>query len=49
LKARQAPSAPALRPEFVPDQPWETEFFVDNELPMHHSIQLALASFTSRH
>lgn len=49
LKARQTPSTPALRPEFVPDQPWETDFFVDNEMPVHHSIQLALASFTPRH
>ena len=49
LKARQAPPAPALRPEFVPDQPWETDFFVENEMPARSDVQIALASYRPRH
>lgn len=35
-----ASSAPAPGPggQYVPDQPWETEFFVDNTLPTRHYV-----------
>jgi hypothetical protein len=48
LKARQAAPQTSTRPDFVPDQPWETEFYVDNDLPSHSSAQFALASFPRR-
>ncbi len=46
LKARQ--SAPVTRSDFLPDQPWETEFYVENNIPGHRAMQLALASFSPR-
>ncbi len=47
LKAR--PTAPATpRSDFVPDQPWETEFYVENDISGRRAIQLALASFSPR-
>ncbi|HSU98016.1 MAG TPA: hypothetical protein VLI40_12350 [Gemmatimonadaceae bacterium] len=44
LKGRQA--APAQpRSSYGPDQPWETEFYVENDIAGQREIQLALASF----
>jgi hypothetical protein len=44
LKARQvAPAQP--RSSYGPDQPWETEFYVENDISGQREIQLALASF----
>jgi hypothetical protein len=49
LKARQTTTpAPMTRSEFVPDQPWETEFFVENDISGRRAIQLALATFAPR-
>lgn len=47
LKSRQTAPAPS-RSEFVPDQPWETEFFVENDVSGRRAIQVALASFAPR-
>jgi hypothetical protein len=47
LKARQTVPAPT-RAEFVPDQPWETDFYVENDISGRRAMQLALASFTPR-
>lgn len=47
LKARSTTQAPT-RSEFVPDQPWETEFFVENDISGRRAIQIALASFAPR-
>ena len=45
LKGRQA--APAQpRADYGPDQPWETDFYVDNDISARHDIQIALASFS---
>ena len=45
LKGRQA--APAQpRAAYGPDQPWETDFYVDNDISGRHDIQIALASFS---
>jgi len=44
LKARQVvPVQP--RSVYGPDQPWETEFYVENDIAGQREIQLALASF----
>ncbi len=44
LKARQVvPVQP--RSSYGPDQPWETEFYVENDIAGQREIQLALASF----
>lgn len=44
LKPRQvAPAQP--RANYGPDQPWETEFYVENDIAGRREIQLALASF----
>jgi hypothetical protein len=44
LKGRQA--APAQpRSSYGPDQPWETEFYVENDIAAQREMQLALASF----
>ncbi len=48
LKPRSTPIGSTLRPEFVPDQPWETDFYVDNDISGRHAIQLALATFPAR-
>lgn len=48
LKARQTVPTATVHPEFVPDQPWETDFYVENGISGGHAIQLALASFTPR-
>lgn len=47
LKARQTVPAPT-RAEFVPDQPWETDFYVENDISGRRAMQLALASYTPR-
>jgi hypothetical protein len=47
LKARQAVPAPT-RAEFVPDQPWETDFYVENDISGRRAMQIALASYTPR-
>ena len=45
LKGRQiAPAQP--RADYGPDQPWETDFYVDNDIGARHDIQIALASFS---
>lgn len=47
LKERQtAPAQP--RNEYLPDQPWETDFYVDNDISGRHAIQVALASYSRR-
>lgn len=47
LKAHQTvPVAP--RSTYGPDQPWETEFYVENDIAGQREIQLALASFGHR-
>ena len=47
LKARlTVPVAP--RATYGPDQPWETEFYVENDIAGQREIQLALASFGHR-
>jgi len=44
LKGRQvAPAQP--RANYGPDQPWETEFYVENDIVGRREIQIALASF----
>lgn len=48
LKGRQTAPAPATRSDFVPDQPWETEFYVENDISGRRAMQLALASFSPR-
>ena len=48
LKTRATPAGAGVRPEFVPDQPWETDFYVDNDISGRHAIQIALASFPPR-
>ncbi|MEO6865962.1 MAG: hypothetical protein ABI229_10955 [Gemmatimonadaceae bacterium] len=48
LKTRSTTSAPTTRSEFVPDQPWETEFYVENDISGRRAIQLALATFSPR-
>ena len=48
LKPHATPASPALKPDFVPDQPWETDFYVDNDVSGRHAIQIALASFPNR-
>lgn len=50
VKARPSttpPAGPDAR-QFIPDQPWETEFFVDNYVPGSHrgAPRLTLASVT---
>lgn len=44
LKARQTSPVPP-RASYGADQPWETEFFVENDIAGRREIQLALASF----
>jgi len=47
LKGREA--APAQpRANYSPDQPWETDFYVDNDIAGRHEIGTALASFGRR-
>lgn len=47
LKERQtAPAQP--RAEYLPDQPWETDFYVENDIVGRREIQVALASFSRR-
>ena len=47
LKGRQVvPVQP--RATYGPDQPWETEFYVENDIAGQREIQLALASFGRR-
>jgi hypothetical protein len=47
LKGRQtAPIQP--RSEYLPDQPWETDFYVENDIAGRRGIQVALASFSRR-
>ena len=48
LKASKTAPAPAARQQYVPDQPWETEFFVENDISGRRAIQIALASFEPR-
>lgn len=44
-----ATSSPESRRQFVPDQPWETEFFVDNDIPIPAGRTVfALASLSRR-
>lgn len=45
--SKATPSAP-LRHEYLPDQPWETEFYVENDVSGRQAMQLALASFKPR-
>ncbi|MEO7104706.1 MAG: hypothetical protein ABI311_14985 [Gemmatimonadaceae bacterium] len=45
--SKATPSAP-LRHEYLPDQPWETEFYVENDVSGRQAMQLALASFNPR-
>jgi hypothetical protein len=50
LKARQA-APPTAHPQFVPDQPWETEFYVENDMSTSSGaspMRFALASFSPR-
>jgi hypothetical protein len=49
LKGRQAAPSPTTRSEFMPDQPWETEFYVENDVSGRVAMQIAFASFTPRH
>jgi hypothetical protein len=46
--SKTTPTGPSAS-EYVPDQPWETEFYVDNDVVGRQQIQLALASFKPRH
>jgi hypothetical protein len=50
LKPGQATPSP-LSPHslYLPDQPWETEFYVENDISGRRAGQLALASFNPRH
>ncbi|MDQ2890583.1 MAG: hypothetical protein M3R65_08530 [Gemmatimonadota bacterium] len=48
LKPRATPVGGTVRGEFVPDQPWETDFYVDNDVSGRHAIQIAFASFSPR-
>ncbi|MEO7041597.1 MAG: hypothetical protein ABI035_04980 [Gemmatimonadaceae bacterium] len=45
--SKATPSAP-LRHEYLPDQPWETEFYVENDVSGRQAMQVALASFKPR-
>jgi len=49
LKARTTPNAGELDPRLLPDQPWETEFYVENDLPQASLREMArLATFRVR-
>ncbi|MDQ6738664.1 MAG: hypothetical protein M3Z30_13325 [Gemmatimonadota bacterium] len=48
LKPHATPTTSSTKPDFVPDQPWETDFYVDNDISGRHAIQLAIATFPSR-
>jgi hypothetical protein len=48
LKPSKATPSGQLRPEFVPDQPWETEFYVENDIVGRQAMQVAFASTTHR-
>ena len=48
LKPHATPTAGAVKSDFFPDQPWETDFYVDNDISGRHAIQLALATFPGR-
>jgi len=45
LKPSKATPSTPLRHEYLPDQPWETEFYVENDVSGRQAMQLALASF----
>ena len=45
--SKAAPSTP-LRHQYLPDQPWETEFYVENDVSGRQAMQLALASYGPR-
>jgi hypothetical protein len=47
LKGRQT-SPTQSHSDFGPDQPWETEFYVENDIGGRRELQLALASFSRR-
>lgn len=48
LKPSKTTPAGPSRSEYVPDQPWETDFYVENDISGRHAMQLALASFNPR-
>jgi len=49
LKPSKATPSSPIRHEYLPDQPWETEFYVENDVSGRQAMQLALASFSPRH
>ena len=49
LKPSRTTPSGTSRPEYLPDQPWETEFYVENDISGRQAMQLALASFNPRH
>lgn len=49
LKPRATPNAGELDPRLLPDQPWETEFYVENDLSQASLREMArLATYRIR-
>ena len=44
LKPSKATPSGSIHSEFFPDQPWETEFYVENDVVGRQAMQIAFAS-----